>query len=365
LIALCFAQMAIAALMLETVGKARGWGLWRGEDSEGYELVARWASGAEISASDQPALRYRLFNPIVPTVAGWLGRAIGLDLAFLAINAVCWVAGAFALRRFATRLWNPAVGDVAAVLFATSLPLIEWGLPMMLDAAAFAFTAGFLALWLERSGDALPVDGATGTGGARGGHGGRASVAPVLFGVLLGVGLLIKPPLLCLVIFATASWALERRWFAALALGACALLPPLALYAALGLTLEDFQRFGGPRHQGVFYLLSAAAVAFHVAGALALLQAPREPRARVLVWGAYALGAFATYLPFVHSPRLFFQLFAVVLPLAAAWIVARGAATWRWVAVSVLSSNALAMLHLFVMRRLQIRDLKALWESLS
>jgi hypothetical protein len=353
LIALCLAQMAVAALCLETVGKARGWGLWRGEDSEGYELVARWAVGGDVAADEQPALRYRLFNPVVPVIAGWLGRLVGLDLAFLALNAACWVAGAFALRRFAGRVWDADVGDVAAVLYATALPLIEWGLPMMLDAAAFAFTAGFLALWVDR-------------GAAEADDAGRvAASTPVSLGLLLGLGLLVKPPLLCLVMFAVGSWALERRWLGALALGVFAALPPLALYAVLGLTLEDFQRFGGPRHQGALYLASAAAVAFHLVGLLALAQIRHEPRARFRVWGIYAAAALATYLPFVHSPRLFFQVFAAILPLAAAWIVARGRARWRWVAASVLTSNALAVLHLFVMRRLQIRDLKALWESLS
>ena len=339
LILLCVLQMAVSAALLETVGKARGWGLFLGEDSEGYELVARWAVGDVIPEADQPALRYRLFNPILPVLAGWLGRAVGLEWAFLALNAAAWILGSLATRRFVASLWGDEVGFVAAALYATSLPLIEWGLPMMLDAAAFAFTAAFLSEWLRRPD------------------------ATVRFAVLLALGVLLKPPLLCLVLFAGVSCALERRWQRGLAIGGLATVLVLAAYAALGLTWQDFARFGEPRHRGLGYLASATFFAFNGLAVAALLQARRETSARARTLGPYLAASLATFLPFVHSPRLAFQTFGAVLPLAAAWIVGRSART-RWLVAAIAASNLLAFAHLFVMRRLEIRDLGTLWERL-
>lgn len=339
LILLCVVQMAVSAAMLETLGKARGWGLFRGEDSEGYELVARWATGEVVPEADQPALRYRLFNPVLPVLAGWWGEVVGLEWAFLTINVAAWILGTLAVRRFAAGLWGDEVGFVAAALYTTSLPLIEWGLPMMLDAAAFAFTAAFLAEWVRRP------------------------EATVRFGAWLALGVLLKPPLLCLVLFAGLSCALDRRWRRGALIGGLATVLVLATYAALGLTWQDFARFGEPRHRGLAYLATAGFFAFHGLAIAALFQAPREPATRRRVWLAYLVASLATFLPFVHSPRLAFQTFAAVLPLAAAWIVGRSAPI-RWVVAAIAGSNLLAAAHLFVMRRLEIRDLASLWERL-
>jgi 4-amino-4-deoxy-L-arabinose transferase-like glycosyltransferase len=339
LILLCVVQMAVSAAMLETIGKARGWGLFRGEDSEGYELVARWATGEVVSDADQPALRYRLFNPVLPVLAGWWGQMVGLEWAFLTINVAAWILGTLAVRRFVAALWGDEVGFVAAALYATSLPLIEWGLPMMLDAAAFAFTAAFLAEWVRRPD------------------------ATVRFGVLLALGVLLKPPLLCLVLFAGLSCALDRQWRRGVLIGGLATLLVLGAYAALGLTWQDFVRFGEPRHRGMAYLATAGFFAFHGLALAALMQISREPSARRRVWVTYLMASLATFLPFVHSPRLAFQTFAAVLPLAAAWIVRRTART-RWLVSAIATSNLLALAHLLVMRRLEIRDLGALWERL-
>lgn len=341
LIVLTAVQIAVSAVLLNTLSRIEGWSAVYGEDSTGYLLVAHALAGRPIAEADIPYLRYRLFNPVIPGLAALLGRFLGVEAGFLLLNVLLWTGTALLLDEMVRRTDGEETGFLAAALFTTAMPMIEWGLPVMLDAGAFFFAVLTVFLFLQwRNGSLFQA---------------------ALLGGVAAVAILVKPTLLSLAVFVGLAWLLERRWLHALVCGLAAGLVPLAWYLAMGLGADDFTRFGSPRHQGIVYLALAAFFCFHW-GWLFVYKGWRqeEPRLRWM-YGLYFLAFLATFLPFVHSPRLFFLAFPAVIPLMAKGMrtTGRGRAL---LAGWVLTSNALAALHLYVMRTLAIRDLEQLRE---
>ena len=131
-------QMFIAAILLNNLSM-EGWSVIQAEDSEGYLLVARYFLGEDIQSDSLPLLKYRLFGPLVPFAAALFARMIPLEYAFLLINCLLWLLSVHLFYRFSNRLLNERSAFYCALLYTSSLPLIIWGLPIMVDMAAFFF----------------------------------------------------------------------------------------------------------------------------------------------------------------------------------------------------------------------------------
>lgn len=340
LVVLTALQIAASAFLLNTLSRINGWSAVYGEDSEGYLLAAHYFAGRPIAEADVPLLRYRLFNPVVPALASVLGRIVGIEAGFLAVNVLLWIGTALLLYEMVRRTDGEETGFLAAAMFATAMPMIEWGLPVMLDTGAFFFAVLTVFLFLQWKDGPL--------------H--RAT----LLGGVTALAILVKPTLLALAVFVGLAWLLERRWLHAVVSGLVAGLVPLAWYLGMGLGIDDFTRFGSPRHQGVVYLTLAALFCFHW-GWLFVYKGWREEGRLRRTYAVYFLAFLLTFLPFVHSPRLFFLAFPAVLPLIAKGIKTTGKERLP-LAAWIVTSNALAAFHLYVMRTLAIRDLKQLRE---
>jgi 4-amino-4-deoxy-L-arabinose transferase-like glycosyltransferase len=349
LLALVLLQAIVAALLLDSLGRLHDWGVVYGEDSHGYLVVARYFQGEGPEPEDQALLRYRLFNPLLPALAGWLGRGVGIEAVFLSLNLLLWIAATLGFHELLRRWEGEREAWAGAVMLATALPFIEWGLPVMLDAGAWATAVGALLLYAVYR-----------EGGIR---------AAALLGAGGGLAVLVKPTLASLAAFLAAARLRDRRPAQALLVGALALAGPLVVYLGLGLGAQDFFAFGSPRHRGALYVLSAAFFCFHWGWWLAWRgwrQGGRED-------GTYALylaSFLPFFLPFVHSPRLFFVAFPAILALAARGAVGlerqAGGVRLPWLLGAwVLTSNALAALHLYVMRTLGIRNLEQLGRDLG
>lgn len=342
LIVLTVVQIAVSAVLLNTLSRIHGWSAVYGEDSTGYLLVAAYFAGHPIAEADIPLMRYRFFNPVVPGLASVFGRFVGIEAGFLAINVLLWIGTALLLYEMVRRTDGEETGFLAAALFTTAMPMIEWGLPVMLDTGAFFFAVLTVFLFLRWKDGPLS----------------RAA----LLGLVLALAILVKPTLLALALFVGGAWLFERRWLHAIVCGLVAGLLPLAWYLVLDLGVEDFTRFGSPRHQGIVYLLVAAFFCFHWGWLFLPAGWRREDRLR-RTYVLYTLAFLVSFLPFVHSPRLFFLVFPAVIPLIAKGMEARGLGR-RWLAAWILTSNLLAAFHLYVMRTLAIRDLEQLRELL-
>lgn len=341
LIVLTALQIAVSAFLLNTLSRINGWSAVYGEDSEGYLLTAHYFADRPIAEADVPLLRYRLFNPVVPALASVLGRIVGIEAGFLAVNVLLWIGTALLLYEMVRRTADDDTGFLAAALFTTAMPMIEWGLPVMLDTGAFFFAVLTVFLFLRWKDGPL--------------H--RAA----LLGGVTALAILVKPTLLALAVFVGLAWILQRRWLHAVVCGLVAGLLPLAWYLGMGLGIDDFTRFGSPRHQGIVYLALAALFCFHW-GWLFVYKGWREEAAGLRrIYAVYFLAFLLTFLPFVHSPRLFFLAFPAVLPLIAKGIGSTGKELpllGGW----IVTSNLLAAVHLYVMRTLAIRDLEQLRE---
>ena len=157
LILLTLLQIGLSTLYLNSLSRIENWSAVYAEDSRGYLLVADYLSGRDIPGEEQPLMRYRLFSPLVPFVAALLGRLTGIPAAFLIINTLLWIAAALffheLLRIFLQDDYSAFAG---AAIFATSLPLIEWGLPVMADMGAYFF-AGLIPFLYLRLFHSAPV----------------------------------------------------------------------------------------------------------------------------------------------------------------------------------------------------------------
>ena len=339
LVAVTLVQMALAAVYLETLTSRPDWSAVHAEDSRGYLRVARYLGGEPVPADEEQALRYRLFNPVVPALAALLRPLVGLEAAFLLVNGVLWILAALVFFEILAREGTGAAW-IGAAAFTTSLPLIEWGLPVMVDTAAWLLVA---VAWLVLRREDVTA--------------GRAAV----LGLVLGVAVLTKPTLLTLVAFAAIVLLLRRQWTATVLSVAIAGGLALAVYAAFGLRPEDFTSLGAPRHRGVVYVASAALVCFHWGWPFAVAGFRRLDAGRRRDLLVYFAAFFVPFLAFVHSPRLFFLAYpAVLIPAAvgldrfcdgSAWHRRRGFV----VAAYAVTSNVLAVVHLFVMRVLDLR----------
>ena len=349
LLVLSVAQMLVSALLL-TYLSMENWSPVLAEDSEGYILVARFFSGHDAPAPSLPLLRYRLFSPLVPFLAALAGRMIPLEYAFLALNCLFWLSSVYFVYRFSALLMDQHLAYYCALIFTSSLPLIVWGLPIMVDMAAF-FMAALNCFFIINPSQKKPV-----------------WLTPAL---TLPLALLTKPNLISLLIFFLLYAGLRKEYLKIAVVGAVTAMLVGGVYLWLGLTLQDFLTFGYMRHRGIVYVTNALLFCFHWGIPFGIGGYWAEKHHRPF-YGTYLAATVCCYLAFVHNPRLLFVLFPAVLPLVVRGI-ALGAeyAARRWrmqprpilTALTVgymLTSNVLAALYLYITRVLQYRSIEDL-----
>ena len=343
-------QMAVSVLLLRYLSM-ENWSVIYAEDSHGYLLVARYFLGEEIPSSSLPLLKYRLFSPAIPFIASLVARIFPLKYTFLFLNLWFWLFSVYLFYRFSRNFLNEQLAYYCALLFATSLPLIVWGLPIMVDMAAFFFTVLNCLLITRFSSD-------------------RRSTY-LIVALTLTLAILTKPNLVSLLLFFVVYTVFQKRYLRILPVILVTLILVGGIYLNLGLEPEDFLAYGYLRHRGFLYVFNALVFCFHWGIPLAVLGFWLEKGQRNF-YLPYLMSTFGCYLLFVHNPRLMFIVYPAVLPLVVSGIEAcaqRAANRWcqkpgRTVAVLVfgyiLTSNILTVLYLFITRVLQCRSIESL-----
>jgi general stress protein CsbA len=138
------------------------------------------------------------------------------------------------------------------------------------------------------------------------------------------------------------------------------------VYWLLGLSAGDFTAFSAPRHRGVIYLLTAAFFCFHW-GWFFSWRGWKTTQENKQFYLLYLIAFICPFVFFVHNPRLFFFAYPAAIPLIASGMNKNYTKT-VWLGTSglfllagyIITSNVLAIFHLYVMRYLKIRD----WEGL-
>ena len=354
LLVLSLAQILVSSLLL-TYLSMENWSAVFAEDSEGYILVARFFSGDDTPAPLLPLLKYRLFSPLVPFLAALLGRIIPLEYAFLVLNFFFWLSSVYLVYRFSLVLINQPLAYYCALLFTTSLPLIVWGLPIMVDMGAF-FMAVLNCLLIIHPSQKKPVR--------------------LLVALTLPLAMLTKPNLIALVIFFVLNTGLRKEYGRIVVVVAVTVMLVGGVYFSLGLTLHDFRALGYLRHRGFVYVINALIFCFHWGIPLGIWGFAEEKHHRTF-YLTYLVSTFGCYLTFVHNPRLLFITFPAVLPLVVQGMesCAQGAAE-RWraqprrfftslVVCYMLTSNVLAAIYLYITRVLQYRSIETLGNLLK
>jgi len=346
LLAVSLVQMSIAAFLLNNL-TMEGWSVTSAEDSEGYLLGVRFFLGEDIPPASLSLLKYRLFSPVLPFLAALLARFMPVAYTFLVINILLWLLSVYLCYRCAETLLSERLAYYTALLFTTSLPLIVWGLPIMVDMAAFFFALLICLLIIRISTD---------------------NKSPFLtLALTFPVAILTKPSLVSLLIFFILYAGLQKQYLQIVSVVSLTALLVGSIYLYLGLGSEDFLTYGYLRHRGFLYVMNALTFCFHWGIPLAVWGVYGEKQHRVF-YCTYFMSTFGCYLMFVHNPRLLFIVFPAVLPL-----VVRGmelcaqklARHWHYkpeniltalVSSYMLTSVLLAVLYLYITRVLQYRS---------
>jgi 4-amino-4-deoxy-L-arabinose transferase-like glycosyltransferase len=327
------------------------WSAIYAEDSEGYLLVARYFLGEEIASSALPLLKYRLFSPVVPFVASLLARFLPLEYAFLFLNCFFWLLSVCLFYQFSKSLIREELAYYCALLFATSLPLIIWGLPIMADMASFFFAVLNCLLITRLLSNK------------------RHTYLIIVLTIPLAI--LTKPNLVSLLLFFILYAVSQKQYFRIfpVVFGTLILIGGVYLYLDLG--IEGFLTYGYLRHQGLFYVVNALVFCFHWGLPLAFWGFWLE-KCKKSFYLTYLISTLACYLIFVHNPRLIFIVYPAVLPLVVRGIEAgayRLANRWQQkperaitalVVSYMLTSNILTVIYLFITRVYQYRSIESL-----
>ena len=347
LLAISVVQIVISSLLLNYLSM-ENWSAVFAEDSEGYILAARFFSGLDAPPESLQLLKYRLFSPLVPFLASLIGRIVPLEYAFLILNCFFWISTVYLVYRLSEILLNPQLAYCCALLFATSLPLIVWGLPVMVDMASF-FMIALSCLQI-----------------INGSH-----KQAVWLPLTLALALLTKPNLISLVLFFAFYAGLGKEYGKAVLVTAVSLSLAGGIYLLLGLRLEDFLTLGYLRHRGPVYVANAFVFCFHWGLPLAAWGFVAAKKHRSF-YRTYLLSAFGCYLAFVHNPRLLFIVFPAALPLvvqgmelltretARRWSLEPQRSLTSLTVGYMLTSNILAAIYLYITRVLQYRSVESL-----
>jgi 4-amino-4-deoxy-L-arabinose transferase-like glycosyltransferase len=292
LFSLCILEMAVSSLLLENFSRM-GWSATFAEDSDGYLLVARYFSGERIAYASQALLRYRLFSPFIPFVVSLLGKMFPLTSAFFLLNSFLWIGATFFFYFFIQDLLKrDDLALACSIIFTTSLPVLVWGLPIMVDMGAYFFVA--LILYSDQKIKTLK--------------------SAAVLGIVTGLAILTKPTLTSVLLFLIISHAGKGGWRRALIIAGVSGALVSSVYFSLGLEVKDFLSYSSPRHQGVFYVLNAFFFCFH-AGLVFVFFSWKTFKEESRFYILFILSVLSFYLPFVHNPRLLFMLYPAMIPL--------------------------------------------------
>ena len=369
LLSLTVLQIGLAAVYLNTLSRIDNWSAVYAEDSKGYLLAADYFMGREVSAGDIPLMKYRLFSLLTPFAASILGKSIGIPAAFLCINFILWNVTALILYELLKILLKDNYAAFfGAAIFTTSLPVIEWGLPVMVDMGAYFFACLIPYLYLtlfhpqevERDQRSFSFSGPFSDKQVLQRKG--AIYKTLLLGLCLGLAILTKPLFITTLLFVLLSLLYTKRYRSAVMLFFLPVLLVAAVYVLLGLSAGDFTAFSAPRHRGVIYMLTAAFFCFHWGWGF-FWRGWKTAEDNKPFYILYLITFICPFLFFVHNPRLFFLAYPAVIPLIVAGMNNKntnGKVAPLLLAGYIITSNVLAIFHLYVMRYLKIRD----WEGL-
>ncbi len=268
-------------------------------DSEGYikTSASLFAQGPRT-----PLVKYRLFAPIVPALAGVLSLKLGIVPSYLVLNYGFMLLASvmvFLLYRRISSLSEHALA--AAIIFATSTPVILWAPRVLVEMASW-FAVAMLCFYALN-----PIRR-------------NAWLDFVVRIVLYSTAVLMKPTMVFAVAFAGAyHFFVDRQYVRAVA--ACAVGAVLALctLALLGLTPGDFLHYGQPRHRHVLLVITSLIFAFNIMVFFATIGLARFrhmaicPPKLMLASALCSVFMLAEFLLFVHAARLAFVMYPVVL----------------------------------------------------
>jgi len=343
-------QMGVSMLLLNNISM-ENWSAIYAEDSEGYLLVARYFLGEEISSPSLPLLKYRLFSPIVPFMASLLSQFLPLEYTFLFLNCCFWLLSVCLFYQFSKSLFKEELAYYCALLFTTSLPLIIWGLPIMVDMAAFFFTILNCLLITRLLSDKRHTY--------------------LIIALTLPLAILTKPNLVSIFLFFILYAVFQKQYLRIFPVVFVTLILVGGVYLHLDLGIEDFLTYGYLRHRGLFYVVNALVFCFHWGLPLAFWGFWLEKQQRNF-YLTYLISAFGCYLIFVHNPRLMLIVYPAVFPLIVIGMKAcANELANRWqqksertitalVVSYMLTSNILTFIYLFITRAFQYRSVESL-----
>ena len=353
LLSLSIIEMAIASLLLENFS-GMGWSATFAEDSEGYLLVTRYFSGEHITATSHALLRYRLFSPLIPFLVSCLGKVLPLASAFLLINSLLWIGATFLFSLFARELLKrDDLAFTCSIIFTTSLPIMVWGLPIMVDMGGYFFIA--LVLYGDQKLKSLRGAAVIGTGA--------------------GLALLTKPTLASVLLFLIIYHVSRREKMRAFIIAVVGLVLVGSVYSYLGLEFKDLLSYSSPRHRGAFYVLNSLFFCFH-GGLILVLWSWKELKEKSRFYVLFLLSVLSFYIPFVHNPRLLFIIYPAVIPLMSvgADTLSLGLSEkFHWdkkavfrliIFMLVVVSNLLTGFYLYMTRTVSLRSIEDLLRGL-
>jgi len=112
-----------------------------GSDSEEYLTTAKYFSGqGALGGSAMIKLIGRLLKPAFPLLVGLLSPLFGFKLPFILINVVFYLSIGFVVFKIVKLLFNDEnQALVAAMLFLTAYPMLEYGINYYTDLAGWFF----------------------------------------------------------------------------------------------------------------------------------------------------------------------------------------------------------------------------------
>ena len=353
LFSLCIVEMAIASILLEKFS-GMGWSATFAEDSEGYLLVTRYFSGEQIP--DTVALfRYRLFSPVIPYVVSCVGKVLPVPSAFFLVNSLLWIGAAFLFYFFSRELLQSDDRAFAcSIIFTASLPLMVWGLPIMVDMGAYFFIALIILLGRRL----------------------KTYKSAAVAGLVAGLAILTKPTLVSVLLFLVLYQVSIRAGSRAFLIAGVSVTLVMIVYYSLGLEFKDFLSYSTPRHRGVVYVLNSLFFCFH-GGLILVFWGWKELKKNSRFYVLFSVSVLFFYLPFVHNPRLLFMIYPAVIPLicAGADTLSQGLSerfhrdkksVFRLIIfLLVLVSNILTVFYLSVTRTFALRSIEDLLKILQ
>jgi 4-amino-4-deoxy-L-arabinose transferase-like glycosyltransferase len=291
-----------------------------------------------------------LFCPLLPFVVAILSWLLPIPSGFFLVNSFLWIGTTYLFYLFAQDLLkSDDLALACSLIFTTSLPVLVWGLPIMVDMGAYFFVA--LILFADQKLKSL-----------RG---------AAVIGIVTGLAILTKPTLASVLLFLIIYHVSRGKKIRAFIIAVVGLVLVGSVYSYLGLKFKDLLSYSSPRHRGVFYVLNSLFFCFH-GGLMLVFWSWKGLKENSRFYVLFILAVLSFYLPFVHNPRLLFIIYPAVIPLMCV-----GADTlslglfekFHWdkkasfhliVFMLVVVSNLLSGFYLYMTRTVALRSIEDL-----